>query len=137
MAHNPDSDQHKRKRDISDDNGSQAPHADRIPQPPPPQSGKSHSPTPTPITHLHLHRQSSIVTQETTTYVPVLCVTLTPNLRVPIMSYHEIEKNLSLAMYCTFVPSCHIAPLPRNVVLRIPRLRVPIHKANQPIIKAT
>ncbi|KAI4868093.1 hypothetical protein F4820DRAFT_161515 [Hypoxylon rubiginosum] len=39
MAHNPDSDQHKRKRDISDDNGSQAPHADRIPQPPPPQSG--------------------------------------------------------------------------------------------------
>ncbi|KAI1766098.1 hypothetical protein GGR53DRAFT_519176 [Hypoxylon sp. FL1150] len=38
MAHNPDSDQHKRKRDISDDNGSQAPHADRIPQPPPPQS---------------------------------------------------------------------------------------------------
>ncbi|KAI1392180.1 uncharacterized protein F4822DRAFT_389870 [Hypoxylon trugodes] len=39
MAHNPDTDQHKRKRDISDDNGSQAPHADRIPQPPPPQSG--------------------------------------------------------------------------------------------------
>ncbi|KAI0172428.1 hypothetical protein GGR52DRAFT_405975 [Hypoxylon sp. FL1284] len=39
MAHNPDSDQHKRKRDISDDNGSQAPHADRIPQPPPPQPG--------------------------------------------------------------------------------------------------
>ncbi|KAI1771667.1 hypothetical protein F4818DRAFT_199637 [Hypoxylon cercidicola] len=38
MAHNPESDQHKRKRDISDDNGSQAPHADRIPQPPPPQS---------------------------------------------------------------------------------------------------
>ncbi|KAI1472325.1 uncharacterized protein F4812DRAFT_8927 [Daldinia caldariorum] len=38
MAPNPDSDQHKRKRDISDDNGSQAPHADRIPQPPPPQS---------------------------------------------------------------------------------------------------
>lgn len=43
MAHNPDSDQHKRKRDISDDNGSQAPHADRIPQPPPPQSGMSHT----------------------------------------------------------------------------------------------
>ncbi|KAI1339264.1 hypothetical protein F5Y15DRAFT_83470 [Xylariaceae sp. FL0016] len=41
MAHNPDSDQHKRKRDVIDDNGSQA-HADRIPQPPPPQSGKSH-----------------------------------------------------------------------------------------------
>ncbi|KAI2619682.1 hypothetical protein GGR54DRAFT_603176 [Hypoxylon sp. NC1633] len=39
MAHNPDSDQHKRKRDLSDDNGSQAPHADRIPQPPPPQPG--------------------------------------------------------------------------------------------------
>ncbi|OTB07354.1 hypothetical protein M426DRAFT_249974 [Hypoxylon sp. CI-4A] len=39
MAHNPDTDQHKRKRDISDDSGSQAPHADRIPQPPPPQSG--------------------------------------------------------------------------------------------------
>ncbi|KAI0109401.1 hypothetical protein F4776DRAFT_657209 [Hypoxylon sp. NC0597] len=38
MAHNPDSDQHKRKRDISDDNGNQTPHADRIPQPPPPQS---------------------------------------------------------------------------------------------------
>ncbi|KAL7621194.1 hypothetical protein AAE478_008511 [Parahypoxylon ruwenzoriense] len=38
MAHNQDSEQHKRKRDISDDNGSQAPHADRIPQPPPPQS---------------------------------------------------------------------------------------------------
>ncbi|KAI0894428.1 hypothetical protein F4806DRAFT_122703 [Annulohypoxylon nitens] len=33
MAHNPESDQHKRKRDISDDN------ADRIPQPPPPQPG--------------------------------------------------------------------------------------------------
>ncbi|KAI2604975.1 uncharacterized protein GGS25DRAFT_407673 [Hypoxylon fragiforme] len=38
MAHSQDPDQHKRKRDISDDNGSQAPHADRIPQPPPPQS---------------------------------------------------------------------------------------------------
>ncbi|KAI0020706.1 hypothetical protein F4780DRAFT_360963 [Xylariomycetidae sp. FL0641] len=37
MAHNPDSDQHKRKRDPADDSGSQA-HADRIPQPPPPQS---------------------------------------------------------------------------------------------------
>lgn len=62
MAHNPDSDQHKRKRDISDDNGSQAPHADRIPQPPPPQSGMSHThqstraPTPKPkLTHIHLH----------------------------------------------------------------------------------
>ncbi|RYP63234.1 hypothetical protein DL770_009435 [Monosporascus sp. CRB-9-2] len=40
MAHNPDSEPHKRKRDISDDNGSQPGHAaDRIPQPPPPQSG--------------------------------------------------------------------------------------------------
>ncbi|KAI0012038.1 hypothetical protein F4779DRAFT_626165 [Xylariaceae sp. FL0662B] len=38
MAHITDSDQHKRKREVSDDNGSQAPHADRIPQPPPPQS---------------------------------------------------------------------------------------------------
>ncbi|KAI3327167.1 hypothetical protein HD806DRAFT_520114 [Xylariaceae sp. AK1471] len=40
MAHNLDTDQHKRKRDIADDNGSQV-HADRIPQPPPPQSGNS------------------------------------------------------------------------------------------------
>ena len=40
MAHNPDSEPHKRKRDISDDNGNQPGHAaDRIPQPPPPQSG--------------------------------------------------------------------------------------------------
>lgn len=40
MAHNPDSEPHKRKRDLSDDNGSQTGHAaDRIPQPPPPQSG--------------------------------------------------------------------------------------------------
>ena len=43
MAHNPDSEPHTRKRDISDDNGSQPGHAaDRIPQPPPPQSGMSH-----------------------------------------------------------------------------------------------
>ncbi|KAI8627040.1 hypothetical protein F5Y19DRAFT_186381 [Xylariaceae sp. FL1651] len=40
MAHNPDADQHKRKRDTADDNGSQV-HADRIPQPPPPQSGNT------------------------------------------------------------------------------------------------
>ncbi|CAJ2503582.1 Uu.00g109760.m01.CDS01 [Anthostomella pinea] len=39
MAHNPEPDQHKRKRDIADD-GAQA-HADRIPQPPPPQSGNT------------------------------------------------------------------------------------------------
>ncbi|KAI1080499.1 hypothetical protein F5B20DRAFT_101086 [Whalleya microplaca] len=38
MAHITESDQHKRKRDVSDDNGNQAAHADRIPQPPPPQS---------------------------------------------------------------------------------------------------
>ncbi|KAI0600722.1 hypothetical protein F4775DRAFT_582626 [Biscogniauxia sp. FL1348] len=37
MAHNSESDQHKRKRDIADDNGNPASHADRIPQPPPPQ----------------------------------------------------------------------------------------------------
>ncbi|KAJ3574634.1 hypothetical protein NPX13_g4301 [Xylaria arbuscula] len=35
MAHSLDTDQHKRKRDIADDNGSQV--HDRIPQPPPPQ----------------------------------------------------------------------------------------------------
>jgi len=40
MAHILETEQHKRKRDITDDNGSQV-HADRIPQPPPPQSGKS------------------------------------------------------------------------------------------------
>jgi hypothetical protein len=45
MAHNLDTDQHKRKRDIADDNSSQV-HADRIPQPPPPQSGKSLFPSP-------------------------------------------------------------------------------------------
>ncbi|KAJ8125083.1 hypothetical protein O1611_g8557 [Lasiodiplodia mahajangana] len=36
MAHTLDADQHKRKRDVADDNGSQV--HDRIPQPPPPQS---------------------------------------------------------------------------------------------------
>ncbi|GAP89940.1 putative C6 finger domain-containing protein [Rosellinia necatrix] len=36
MAHTVDADQHKRKRDVADDNGSQV--HDRIPQPPPPQS---------------------------------------------------------------------------------------------------
>ncbi|KAI1495811.1 hypothetical protein F5X99DRAFT_402342 [Biscogniauxia marginata] len=41
MAHNPESDQHKRKRDVADDNGNQTAHADRIPQPPPPQSGNT------------------------------------------------------------------------------------------------
>ncbi|KAI0476411.1 hypothetical protein GGR56DRAFT_642529 [Xylariaceae sp. FL0804] len=40
MAHNPESEQHKRKRDAADDSVSQA-HADRTPQPPPPQSGNS------------------------------------------------------------------------------------------------
>ncbi|GAW15419.1 hypothetical protein ANO14919_048280 [Xylariales sp. No.14919] len=39
MAHSLDADQHKRKRDIADDNGSQV--HDRIPQPPPPQSGNT------------------------------------------------------------------------------------------------
>ncbi|KAI1755808.1 hypothetical protein F4782DRAFT_369860 [Xylaria castorea] len=39
MAHNLDADQHKRKRDVADDNGSQV--HDRIPQPPPPQSGNT------------------------------------------------------------------------------------------------
>ncbi|KAI0201855.1 hypothetical protein F4808DRAFT_100978 [Astrocystis sublimbata] len=39
MAHNLDADQHKRKREIADDNGSQV--HDRIPQPPPPQSGNT------------------------------------------------------------------------------------------------
>ncbi|KAI1349678.1 hypothetical protein F5Y01DRAFT_305843 [Xylaria sp. FL0043] len=39
MAHSLDTDQHKRKRDIADDNGSQV--HDRIPQPPPPQSGNT------------------------------------------------------------------------------------------------
>lgn len=54
MAHNPDSaEPHKRKRDISDDNGNQPGHAaDRIPQPPPPQSG-------TFIIHPEVHDNSS------------------------------------------------------------------------------
>ncbi|KAI1108846.1 hypothetical protein F5Y14DRAFT_58455 [Nemania sp. NC0429] len=39
MAHALDVDQHKRKRDAADDNGSQV--HDRIPQPPPPQSGNN------------------------------------------------------------------------------------------------